>query len=254
MTEPDASTTKMPDLLGWAGLLFAALFGSTVGGVAGFGAGLIMLPVIAWAMGAKATVPVLTVTMLLGNFFRVWFSRGEIQWQVVGAFLAGAVPAALLGASLYARIEAEWVSRIIGAFMVAAVPLRRWLTTRPVRVRLAHFPAVGLLIGFLSSLVAVSGPVSSPFFLGHGLRKGAYLATEGLCAMGMHLTRGVVFQRYALLTGATVMVGVVVGMTMIVGAYAGRRLVERMSEQVFLGVVEGLLVLLGAHFLFWPAR
>lgn len=243
----------MPDLFGWVGLLLAALLASTVGGVAGFGAGLIMLPVIAWAMGAKAMVPVLTVAMFLGNFFRFWFSRDEIHWRVVGAFLSGAVPAGLLGAILYARIEAEWLSRIIGAFMVTAVPLRRWLASRSVRVRLVHFPVVGSLIGFLASLIAVIGPVSSPFFLWYGLRKGAYLATEAFCAMGMHLTRAAVFQRYALLTQETVVVGAAVGITMMVGAYAGRRMVERMSERVFLGAVEVLLLLLGAHFLLWPS-
>lgn len=254
MRDADAPATTMPDLLGWTGLLLAALIGSTVGGVAGFGAGVIMLPVIAWTIGPKATVPVLTVAMLLGNFFRVWFSRREIRWIVVGAFLAGAVPAALFGAVLYTRLEAEWVGRIIGAFLVAAVPLRRWLTARSVPVRLAHLPPVGLVIGLLSSLVGATGPVTSPFLLGYGLRKGAYLATEALCAIGMHIARGVVFQRYALLTRETLTVGVAIGTAMLVGAYAGRRLVERLSERVFLGVVEGLLILLGAYFVLWPGR
>ncbi len=48
-------------------LVVAALAGSIVGGVAGFGGGLILLPVVAWVVGIRAAAPVLTVTMLLGN-------------------------------------------------------------------------------------------------------------------------------------------------------------------------------------------
>jgi uncharacterized membrane protein YfcA len=40
---------------------------------------------------------------------------------------------------------------------------------------------------------------------------------------------------------------------MIVGAWAGRRLVERMSERAFLVVIEALLVVSGLQFLIWPA-
>lgn len=244
----------MPDALGWLALGLGAVIGSTIGGVAGFGAGVIMLPVIAWTMGVKAAVPVLTVAMFLGNLSRVWFSRDEVEPRVVIAFLSGAIPTGIVGAILYTRVESEGISRILGAFMLGSVLLRRWLTARNIRIRLGHFPIVGAGIGFLSSLVASVGPISTPFFLGHGLRKGAYLATEALCAVGMHIARGIVFRRYELLTAPTVLVGIFIGLIMISGAWAGRRLVERLSERAFLRLIEGLLILFGLQFLLWPAR
>lgn len=244
----------MPGALAWIGLLAAALVGSTVGGVAGFGAGLILLPTLVWAVGVKATIPTLTVVMLLGNLSRLWWSRREVNWAVVGAFLAGAVPAVAMGAITYAGAKAEWLSRIIGGFLLACVPLRRWLLAQDVRVRLIHFPFLGGAFGFLSALVATIGPLVTTFFLGYGLRKGAYLATDSLCALGMHLTRAIVFQRYALLTTETLTVGLALGAVMFAGSYAGRRIVDRMSERFFLLAIEGLLVGLGAYLLLWPPR
>jgi uncharacterized membrane protein YfcA len=94
----------------------------------------------------------------------------------------------------------------------------------------------------------------SPFFLGYGLRKGGYLATDALCTVGSYLARGVVFRRHDLLTGQMIAVGLYLGVIMIAGAWAGRRLIERMSEQTFLRVIEGLLVAFGLQFLLWPAR
>jgi len=140
----------MPDALGWAALAVGAIIASTIGGVAGFGTGVIMIPLIAWTLGIKATVPVLTVAMLMGNGARVWFSRREVEGRVVVAFLIGAIPTGILGAMLYSSIEGQWISRILGVFLLSAVPLRRWLSARNVRVRLTHFPFIGGAFSTLS--------------------------------------------------------------------------------------------------------
>lgn len=239
----------MPDPLGWAVLITGALVGSVVGGVAGFGAGVILLPLVAWVLGVRAVAPVLTVTMLLGNLSRIWWSRHEVDRAVVLRFLLGAVPATAVGAALYVGAPGEWLRWIIGGFLIAAVPLRRLLLSRYYRMRLAHFPALGGAIGVLSAIVVTTGPVMTPFFLAYGLRRGAFIATEAVCVLGMHLTRTVAFARYALLSWDTVVIGAVLGATMFLGAWVGRRLLDRMSETAFLGIIEGLLVLMGLQFL-----
>jgi uncharacterized membrane protein YfcA len=243
----------MPDALGWLALGGAALVASTVGGVAGFGTGVIMVPIIAWTLGIKAAVPILTVAMLLGNGARVWFSRTEVEGRVVAAFLAGAVPMTLVGATLFSRAPGATISRILGVFLLLAVPLRRWLTTRRVPVRLGHFPLVGGAFGFLSALVGATGPIISPFFLGYGLRRGAYIATDALCTVGT-IARVWAFQRHELIGGPTVAIGVFLGAVMILGAWLGRRLLDRMSERAFVRLIEILLLVFGLQFLFFPSR
>jgi uncharacterized membrane protein YfcA len=137
----------------------------------------------------------------------------------------------------------------MGAFLIASVPLRRLLLTRNVTVRLRHFPVVGALVGVLSGIVVATGPVASPFFLAYGLRRGAYIGTESVCALGMHVARGLAFAGFALMTWETVAVGLVLGAVMFVGAWLGRGLLDRMSDRAFLAVVEVFLVLMGLQFL-----
>ncbi|HYE92428.1 MAG TPA: sulfite exporter TauE/SafE family protein [Terriglobales bacterium] len=240
------------DALGWVLLVAGALAGSVVGGVAGFGAGITLLPILVFILGARAAIPVLTVTMAIGNLSRVWWSRGDVNPRVTGAFLAGAIPATAFGALLYAGTSGEWLSRAIGVFMLAALPLRRLLQRGGIVLRLRHFPLVGVAIGALSSVVVTTGPVATPFFLAYGLRKAGYIGTEAVCAMAMHLTRGTVFARYALLTWDAVALGCVLGGTMFLGSWIARRLVDRLSERLFLWFVEGLLVVVGLQFLLFP--
>lgn len=242
-------TATMPDPSGWALLIAVALIGSTIAGAAGFGAGVVLLPALAWVMGVRAAVPILTVTMLLGNVSRVWWSRREIDSAVVWRYLIGAVPGTVLGVVLFAGTPSTRLSLIIGAFLIAAVPLRRLLGGSHFTVALGHFPWLGGAAGLLSSLVVAVGPVVTPFFLAYGLRRGAYIATEAACALAMHAVRSLAFARYALLTRDTVVLGVVLGTSMFAGAWAGRRLIDRLSDRAFLVAVEALLLLMGLHFL-----
>ena len=72
----------MPDPIGWAVLVVGALVGSLVGGVAGFGTGIIMLPLVAWVVGLDHAA------MTAGRFRRLWagFSTiaGEIKKSPLG--------------------------------------------------------------------------------------------------------------------------------------------------------------------------
>src|ERR1051325_1166568 len=110
------------DAVGWAVVIAGALAGSIVGGVAGFGTGITLLPILTLMLGARTAIPVLTVTMTLGNLSRVWWSRHDLHPRVVGAFLLGAVPATALGAALFAGMtRSETLARGIGLFLLAAL-------------------------------------------------------------------------------------------------------------------------------------
>src|SRR5258706_2277909 len=237
----------MPDPMGWVVLVVGAPVGFLVGGVGGFGTGLIMLPLVAWVLGLRTAVPVVTITMTIGNLARIWWSRGEVDRAVVLRFALGAVPATALGTALYVSAPADWLGRFIGLFLIASVPLRRVLAMDFFRMRLRYFPALGAAVGLISGLVVTTGPLNTPVFLAYGLPRGAYVRTQAVCAMVMHLSRGAALARYALLTWETVAVGALLGATMFAGSWFGRRLLDRMSDRVFLAIIEVLRLVLGLH-------
>jgi uncharacterized protein len=80
------------------------------------------------------------------------------------------------------------------------------------------------------------------------------VSTDALCTVGSYLARGVVFHRYHLMTESTVTVGLYIGIIMIAGAWIGRKLLDRLSDTVFLRLIETLLVVCGLQMLLWPAR
>ncbi len=242
----------MPSLTGVLILLAAAFPAAVVGGALGFGTGLVMLPIVVWAVGVRASVPVLTIGLIVGNLSRAWWSRDELDWRVIGAYLAGAAPLAVIGAVLYTATPPEWLGRLMGLVLLSALPLRRWLEHGPRRMRLRHFPILGAGTGLLSALVAATGPISMPFFLGYGLRRGAYVGTDAVCAAGVHLVKTLVYGRYSLLTPETSALGLAIGAVMFAGAFVGRLILDRMSDRSFVVALEVLVAGLGVVFLVHP--
>ncbi len=227
------------------GLFSASIFAGTIGGTVGFGSGVLLLPLCVAGLGARDSVPVLTVASILGNLSRGFFSWGEINWRVVSAFALGGIPSAALGALVFVQMEAGLVARILGLFLIGLVIWRRLTGQWKRKIRLYHFTLLGGIIGFFSGIVSTTGPVHAPFFLYFGLTKGAYLATEALATTALHITKGVVYGKFAVLGLGTLGKGVFLGAGMSIGSYLGKKIVSRISARTFTLLVEGLLALAG---------
>ena len=66
-------------LLAASGAAFAL---AAVSAVAGFGGGVLLLPLFTAQFGLRVAVPVLTLTQLAGNGSRVWFNRTELNQRL----------------------------------------------------------------------------------------------------------------------------------------------------------------------------
>ena len=226
-------------------LILVALVAGTIGGVVGFGSGVLLLPIIAWVFGPMAAVPILTVASLIGNVSRAGLYWREIDWRVVAFYCAGAVPAATLGALVFVRLETQVIPLVFGAFVVLVVPARRWAAKHELRVRLGHFPVVGASLGFLSAIVSTTGPINAPFFLSFGLTRGAYLATEAISTTAVHATKSIVYGKFSALNSETALIGLCIGSLLLAGSVLGKRIVERVDAGRFVLIVELALVVSG---------
>ena len=238
-------------MLRWLVTGAAALLASVLSGVAGFGGAMIFLPFLAAIYGVRASVPILTVSVLLGNASRVYFNRRELDLKLVGLFSLGSLPSAILGSMVYVSLPTFWIKKGIGIFLVASVIYRR--VQRDFRIQSPWiFTPLGAVTGFLSALMGGVGPLSSPFFLAYGLAKEAFVGTEALCAVGMHLVKSVAYNRLSVLNARELLAGLTFGAIMSVGSFVARKILERISRQKFLLLVEVLLTVIGFVMLLQP--
>ena len=89
----------------------------------------------------------------------------------------------------------------------------------------------------------------APFFLAYGLVKGAYIGTEALSTVVMHLTKLAVYGGYSLVGLHTLLIGLGIGGVMFLGSYIGKRMLDRLPEGVFPYVIDAVLLSAGLLFL-----
>ncbi|BCJ47930.1 hypothetical protein GCM10010168_22890 [Actinoplanes ianthinogenes] len=226
----------------------AAFALAVLSAVAGFGGGVLLLPVFTALFGLRMAVPMLTVTQLSSNAFRVWLNRHDLRWRLVGWFALGAVPLAVTGGLLLARAPLGALHRLLGVFLIGVVIWRR-VTPHPRKPADPSFAAVGAASGLGSALLGSVGPLTAPFFLAYGLTRAAYIGTEAAGALTMHLSKIAAYGAGDLLTREVLVYGAALTPATLAGAWAGRRIVGRLSDRVFVLLVEAGLLVAGLLFL-----
>ncbi|MEU8001839.1 sulfite exporter TauE/SafE family protein [Catellatospora sp. NPDC049111] len=226
----------------------AAYLLALLSAVAGFGGGVLLLPVFTALFGLRAAVPMLTLTQLSSNTARVWLNRRELRWGLVGWFALGAVPLAVAGGLLLAHAPLDPLKRLLGAFLIGVVSWRRF-RPHPRKPADPAFAAVGAASGFGSALVGSVGPLTAPFFLAYGLTRAAYIGTEAAAALSMHLAKIAAYGTGDLLTTTVLVYGLVLTPATLAGAWTGKRLLNRISDRLFVHLVEAGLLISGLLFL-----
>ena len=235
-------------LLGLAVSTVAAFALALLSAVAGFGGGALLLPVFTGLFGLRVAVPVLTLTQIASNGGRVWFNRQHLQWRIIARFSLGAVPLAIAGGLLLAHAPLAPLKRLLGVFLIAVVVWRH-LRPHPKAPSDNAFIGVGAASGLGSALLGSVGPLTAPFFLAKGLARAAFIGTEAACALLMHAAKIGAYGSANLLTAQVLLLGAAMTPATLAGAWAGKKIVARISDRAFVILVEAGLIGAGLLFL-----
>ena len=223
--------------------------GLSLSGVAGFGGGVIILPVLIWFYGPAVAVPVVAIFQLLGTSSRTWLNREHLNWKVVAWSAAGSTPFAILGSFLFISANTDLLIRIIGGAMVTLVLLTQLPWSKRVRMTLWGFAPLGAVSGFLASVIGVPGPFQPVFFMAYGMRPREYMSTFSLTMLLVQVPKLAVYGTGELLTPLVGFLGVTLGIVAIGGAYFGARLIGRIPDKVFAAFINIFVVAFGILFL-----
>ncbi len=227
-------------------LLVGAYAAALVSGSAGFGGALLLLPFLTAVVGAKEAVPLLTVAQIIGNLSRAGFGFKQIRWRPVGLFLLGALPASVLGALSFVRLDRAVVTRGIGLVIFVIVVLR-------LSGRLSFKPSDRLLVGggvvtgFISGVAGSSGPLGAAVFLSLGLPPVSYVASEASTALAMHAVKIVVYGSSMSLARDFWLLGAALGGAMVLGTWTAKRVIQRVPREAFERYVSVLLLGISAY-------
>jgi uncharacterized protein len=231
-----------------------ALGAAVVGGMGGFGTGVILATALVPLIGIKPLVPVLAVAGVIINAGRFWFYRASLDRRRLGIVLAASLPFLVLGTWLYSVLDARTLGIVLGIAVVASVPARRFLRQKQVTLETKGLAIGSGIFGLASGVTTGTGVILISLLLGSGLSGPAVLATDALATIALDLCKSALFQRFDLLDEKIFLTGLVIGIATIPGSALAAWLVSRLGAKLHVLVLETLIVAGGLSMLWHSWR
>lgn len=230
----------------------AALVTSTIHGTVGVAGGFLMTAALSLMIGVRPVVPVMSIALVVSHGARSLMNVSDFDRRTFLAIMLPAFPMIFLGGIVYAVLPVNWVALMLGLIILGSIPLRHWARARKIEAGTRTLAGAGTAYGTLAGASIGSAMLLSPFMLGAGLTKEAFVATMAVISLATNLTRILAFGSADLLTGDYVALGLAVGVIMIPGNWIGRTFLRRMAPATHSLLIDAFAIIGGVNFL-WLA-
>lgn len=146
-------------------------------GLAGFGSGLIAIPLLALMLPLSVTVPLVGFLDYSAALVHVFKLRSEIRWQQILPLLPFTLLGVFLALYLFNTIDAQLLKKFLGGFIISYA-FYSLLTIKP-HTSSSYLWAIpgGILGGLISTLFGTGGPFYVIYLQLQGFGKAAFRAT-----------------------------------------------------------------------------
>lgn len=209
--------------------------------LAGAGGGVMLVVGLSAFMGPHAALAVTSPALLASNAHRAFMFRASVDRSVALRFLSGALPAALAGGVLAARVPEGWVRGAMVLFTI--VGLLRALGAFRVRLVPASLVAGSAVVGLVSASAGAAGFLVAPLIMAAGLSGTRYVATIAVCGTVLHAGRVAGYGLGGLLSTTHVAQSLCLLAGLLAGNALGKRLRVHTTERVETALEVGSVVL-----------
>jgi uncharacterized membrane protein YfcA len=240
---------------GFAGVTFTqlglvaamALFASLVGGIAGYGTGVLMPLVLVPIAGAENIVPIIAITALFTNSTRVLAFRHAVDPTRMLIILFCALPTCALGAYGFTLLTGRGASIVIGLTLILSVPLRRLARQRGLTVKRRGLAVGAVIYGVLAGGTTGSGVMVLSLLIAAGLSGAAVIATDAAISFFLGIAKVSVFGFAGVMTPKVIAFALLIGAVATPGAFIAKALVDRMPVHVHTTILDAVILFGGCY-------
>jgi uncharacterized membrane protein YfcA len=223
-----------------------------IGGLAGYGTGLLMPLVLVPMIGAPAVVPVIGLSAIITNLTRVAAFRESLDTRKTIIVTLIAFPFAALSAWGYTLLSGKGAEILIGVMLIVLVPVRRIFEHLKLRLSergLAYAAApYGLIMGGTSG----AGVMLLSMLMSTGLVGTQVIATDAAISVLLGFVKTGVFAGFGALNLKLIVVALIIGVMATPGTLTAKWMIRRFSAQFHTLILE-IAILLGGALLAWRA-
>ncbi len=230
-------------------IAFGWFCGGFINGIAGFGAAMVAMPIIAPFIDLSLAVPSCVMIVLTLNCQVSWTFRKHIQYSYLKGILWGAVPGVLLSLIVLRYIPEHGLKAAMGAF-IATYALWSLFLEKEKSTKVIH-PLWGYLAGVLSSALGMAFGFNGPPLAAYVAHCGCKAkSVKGILGAGFVITGVLIVLAKAIEGQLTREVLIIYGASIpavIIGSKLGIALSSHLSERHFRKVLFSALFLMGSR-------
>jgi uncharacterized membrane protein YfcA len=224
-----------------------ALFASLVGGVAGYGTGVLMPLVLVPIAGAEAIVPIIAISAMFTNTSRATAFRQAIDWPRTLIALVCAAPTCVLGAYGFTRLTGRGALLVIGLTLVLSVPVRRIAKRRGFTVERRGLALGSFAYGVLVGGTTGSGVLLLSLLMAAGLAGAQVIATDAVVSIALGVVKVAVFGIAGVITPRVIAFALIIGGVAFPGAFLAKALVDRLPVHVHTAMLDAVIIFGGLY-------
>ncbi|MBN8919306.1 MAG: TSUP family transporter [Rhizobiales bacterium] len=224
-----------------------ALVMSLVGGVTGYGTGVLMPLVLVPIVGAQAIVPIIAISAMFTNTSRATAFRHALDLRRALIVLIFAAPTCILGAYGFTLLTGSGVLILIGLTLVLSVPLRRIAQHRGLTIGERGLAIGSVGYGVLVGGTKGSGVVLLSILMASGLAGAQVIATDALISIVLGVVKIAVFGIAGVITPKVIAFALVIGIVAFPGAFVAKALVDRLPVHVHTMIFDGIILVGGFY-------
>lgn len=213
---------------------------------------IIVVPLIALVLDSRAAAGILLPVYVVGDIVAIVLYHRESETAKVLRLLPWAVTGIALAVFFGAAVEESTFQRVLGALVLATVGLTiairvgeegsipRWLG-----------PPIGIIAGFTTMIGNAAGPVMTIYLLAMGLTTSSFVGTAAIFFGILNVTK---IPLHLFVWRSFPVDGLLVSLAMapvvLLGTWAGAKLLRRVSPRVFRLVMLATAAVAGVRLLF----
>lgn len=230
-------------------IFVVALLAFALSMICGGGAGLLLIPILGYALPAAQVPAALTIGTSVSSVTKLCMFYQKINWRIVRNFLPAALPGALLGASLLSYLAPMYVEFCMAVFLVSNLPYlfrnESVVSNEKPRFSDNFIKLIGFLAGWISALTGAVGVLFNGVYLRCGLGKDEIVATRAANEIILHIAKLCLYALFGLFSLKAFYLGIVVAVAAVIATYLMKYVLPKISIAVFSKFGYGAMVISG---------
>ncbi len=244
------------DTIQWVAALVAALLvGLSKTGINGLG----LLCVVIFASlfpSAKQASGLVLPLLLVGDAYAVVVYRRHAQWRLLWRLFPWTAAGVVAGFWALGRMSDSQARTVIGALVAGLVGYQLWQRWRGSHREQSEAapatwlaPAIGMLAGFTTLVANAAGPLMALYLLAMRLPKYEFVGTGAVFFLVLNWFKVPFMAGLGLITFESLRFNLLLAPAVVVGAWAGKRLLQGLDQRWFERLALGLSGLAGVNLL-----